>query len=255
MGLVKPFAFMGSSAAGELVNDGLVLYLDAGDTASYPGTGTTWTDLSSTGQNYTLNGSPTPTHVSGDQGYFTMDGSSQYFENPVSNAYITPASSSVEWTIETIAESNTLSGYRGLATVWHSGTNQVWWHGLSGATSGGVHWALRSDPAQGGSSQFYNSSAIYSLNTLTHMIWKVNYTAQTLNCWLNGTQVITDDALTIDSMDTAGSDSYLQIGKQNSGNYWSGKIAMVRIYNEYGFTTENAEQNYDYWKNTRGYAI
>lgn len=36
------------------VNNGLVLYLDAGRTASYPGTGTTWYDLSSSGNNATL---------------------------------------------------------------------------------------------------------------------------------------------------------------------------------------------------------
>jgi len=37
-----------------IVQDGLVLYLDAGNKASYPGTGTTWTDLSGNGNNATL---------------------------------------------------------------------------------------------------------------------------------------------------------------------------------------------------------
>ena len=34
--------------AGKVITDGLVLFLDAGNNRSYPGTGTTWTDLSST---------------------------------------------------------------------------------------------------------------------------------------------------------------------------------------------------------------
>ena len=38
----------------EIVSTGLQLHLDAGDTASYPGTGTTWTDLSGNGYNGTL---------------------------------------------------------------------------------------------------------------------------------------------------------------------------------------------------------
>ena len=39
-----------------IVFDGLKLYLDAGKTASYPGTGTTWTDISGNGYNATLAG-------------------------------------------------------------------------------------------------------------------------------------------------------------------------------------------------------
>jgi hypothetical protein len=37
-----------------VITNGLVLNLDAGNTASYPGTGTTWTDLSGNGNNGTL---------------------------------------------------------------------------------------------------------------------------------------------------------------------------------------------------------
>lgn len=41
-----------------VVRDGLVLHLDAANTKSYPGSGTTWTDLSRNGNNATLTGSP-----------------------------------------------------------------------------------------------------------------------------------------------------------------------------------------------------
>jgi hypothetical protein len=37
-----------------IVTDGLVLALDAGNPKSYPGSGTTWTDLSGNGNNGTL---------------------------------------------------------------------------------------------------------------------------------------------------------------------------------------------------------
>ena len=40
-------------------SNGALLYVDAGQAASYSGTGSTWTDLSSTANNVTLNGSPT----------------------------------------------------------------------------------------------------------------------------------------------------------------------------------------------------
>ena len=47
------------------VMDGMVLWLDAGDTDSYPGTGTTWTDLTNPANNGTLVGSITYTADAG----------------------------------------------------------------------------------------------------------------------------------------------------------------------------------------------
>ena len=59
-----------------IVTDGLVLCLDSANTKSYGGSGTTWTDVSGSGNNGTLyNG---PTHTSGADGYFTFDGSNDY---------------------------------------------------------------------------------------------------------------------------------------------------------------------------------
>ena len=39
----------------KVVTDGLVLYLDAANTKSYPGSGITWTDLSRSGNSSKLN--------------------------------------------------------------------------------------------------------------------------------------------------------------------------------------------------------
>lgn len=59
-----------------IVTDGLVLYLDAGKTNSYPGTGTTWTDLSGNSLNGTLvNG---PTYNSANLGSIVFDGSNDH---------------------------------------------------------------------------------------------------------------------------------------------------------------------------------
>ena len=64
MGLVKPFAYMGSGdEAGGLVSTGLNMYVDAGITDSYPGTGTTWTDLEGLNDQTLESGI---THTSGD---------------------------------------------------------------------------------------------------------------------------------------------------------------------------------------------
>lgn len=60
----------------KIVTDGLVLYLDAANTKSYPGSGTTWTDLSRTQANGTLTNGPTFTTGSG--GGIIYDGTNDY---------------------------------------------------------------------------------------------------------------------------------------------------------------------------------
>lgn len=60
-----------------IVTDGLVFYVDAGNEDSYPGSGTTWTDLIE-GVNGTLTNGPT--YNSGNGGYIDLDGSNDLVE-------------------------------------------------------------------------------------------------------------------------------------------------------------------------------
>jgi hypothetical protein len=75
-----------------IVTSNLVLYLDAGNLASYPGSGTTWTDLSGNGNTGTLvNG----VGYSGDNlGSLVFDGVNDYVSF-VSNSSLTPTSMSL----------------------------------------------------------------------------------------------------------------------------------------------------------------
>ena len=57
-------------ANGKIVTDGLVLCLNAADKNSYPGSGTTWTDISGNGNSGTLTNGPT----FNSSGYFSFDG-------------------------------------------------------------------------------------------------------------------------------------------------------------------------------------
>ena len=52
---------------------GLIFYLDAANTRSYPGSGTTWTDLSGNGNTGTLTNGPTYSSANGGQ--IVFDGS------------------------------------------------------------------------------------------------------------------------------------------------------------------------------------
>ena len=67
---------MGLSHSPSIVTDGLVLCLDAANRRSYPGSGTSWLDLSWNGNNSTLTNGPVYYHNKG--GYITFDGSNDY---------------------------------------------------------------------------------------------------------------------------------------------------------------------------------
>ena len=56
---------MGLAHSPKIVTNGLVLCLDAGNTKSYPGSGTAWTDLSGRGNNGTLTNGPTYSSTNG----------------------------------------------------------------------------------------------------------------------------------------------------------------------------------------------
>jgi hypothetical protein len=61
-----------ASETGEnIVTDGLIFRVDAGDSASYPGTGTTWTDVINGNNGTILNGTA---YNSAEGGYFDFDG-------------------------------------------------------------------------------------------------------------------------------------------------------------------------------------
>ena len=77
-GYIGRKATFGERISQSIVTDSLVLSLDAGNTASYPGTGTTWTNLGSAGSgaNATLMNNPTFSTSGG--GSIVFNGSSQY---------------------------------------------------------------------------------------------------------------------------------------------------------------------------------
>ena len=71
---------MGLSHSPKVISDGLVLYLDATNTRSYSGTGSSWYDLSVYGNNSTLVSSPT--FINNKNGQLVFNGSTQYATVP-----------------------------------------------------------------------------------------------------------------------------------------------------------------------------
>jgi len=132
---LNPYLFFRSSAGvtGDIVSSGLVLHVDAGNANSYSGSGTTWTDLSDSGNNGSLENGPT--YSSDDGGYFAFDGTDDFIQFPDDITSLTEATF--------------------IAWIKRDG-NQSSWHGIifsrgdGGGTSGlgfrsntneiGYHW-------------------------------------------------------------------------------------------------------------------
>lgn len=93
-------AIMALSHSPSIVTNGLVLCLDAANRRSYPGTGTTWTDLSGNGNNGTLTNGPTFSAANG--GSIVFDGSNDYILAARPNSIVTGGSITIalwaKWT-------------------------------------------------------------------------------------------------------------------------------------------------------------
>ena len=79
----------------DIITNGLVLYLDAANKKSYPGTGTTWTDLSGNGYNATLTNGPTFDSANG--GSIVFDGANDYAEIANNSGYACTSGSIEYW--------------------------------------------------------------------------------------------------------------------------------------------------------------
>jgi hypothetical protein len=101
-----------TNIANQLVTNGLVLALDAGNTQSYSGSGSTWYDLSGNGNHMTLVGSPSWSSSNG--GYFT-------FNNATTN-YASIANANCSANLKTMTSFSTISGFNvlGSSGAWHA---------------------------------------------------------------------------------------------------------------------------------------
>jgi hypothetical protein len=117
-----------------IVQDGLVLNLDAGVSSSYPGSGTTWTDLSGNGNNGTLvNG---VAYTSDNGGAMLFDGVDDGFTASMS---CNKQFYSVDWWMYPLSTLNynqiiafNVVNWGGF--VWHTGSQGQYWAGTDVAT-------------------------------------------------------------------------------------------------------------------------
>ena len=101
-------AGIGGAAAGGLVTEGLILNLDSTDTNSYSGSGTSWDDLTSEGNDFTLvNG---PTFSTDDGGTIVTDGANDYIKSDGNIDEVNAANSTFAYVKCTDLDSTLYSG-------------------------------------------------------------------------------------------------------------------------------------------------
>jgi hypothetical protein len=124
---------MGISGGPDMIQDGLILALNAADRNSYPGSGTTWNDLSGNNNTGTLTNSPTYNNL----GYFTFS-SNKHVTTSLSNIALSSATF-ISWVYST----QTQASYTGIIYS-RSGTEPA---GISLYSNNSIGYTWTNTPA------------------------------------------------------------------------------------------------------------
>jgi hypothetical protein len=237
---------MSGKSGPDIVENGLVLCLDAANKRSYPGTGTTWTDLSGNSNNGTLTNGPT--FSAGNQGSILFDGTNDYID--------TANSTGLNFTNTT----GTISLWFKTSTSFPS---QAFLIAKNMDSTGG--WGVLIDStgtpyfntklSGGGSDAFYRYATVSCTNGIWHNVVSVFTTSTTVTAnnvasmYIDGS--LSNGASSQISVYGGNTSSTVQIGRRSTGLYYSGNISSVQIYNRALSATE-VLQNYNATKSRFG---
>jgi hypothetical protein len=234
---------------GPIVTNGLVLCLDAGNRKSYPGSGTTWTDLSGRGNNGTLlNGVG---YNSGNGGSLVFDGVNDYVNLPLPSSINTSQNLSVE--IWVYADSSTAfdNQYRSIISIYSSSITYFnivkWRSGIGNGifidySNGGNRYCITTvNTIPSPNIAATVSNPLYDIvNVWNNIVVIINSNIMTL--YINGNNLA---SVTIGSGDRwSNSNSNVFIGSENNTLYHKGKIAFTKFYNR-ALTASEIQQNYN----------
>jgi uncharacterized repeat protein (TIGR02543 family) len=198
--------------ASGIIQNGLVLHVDAANPLSETGTGSTWYDLSGNGKNFTLAGSPT--YTTNSAGALNFDGSTQY-------AYNATTTTLANFTASVWAKSNIIppTGFYSPLSAYWNGTNlnySIYFNG-SGTLYGGFNT----------SNTWYQTSASFAPTPGVWYQYTVSYDGAAVRLYVNGVQ-LSSFATTA----TAATGGGVYIGSNwGQGGKWNGSIGNVQVYN------------------------
>lgn len=230
----------------QIVRNGLVLALDAADRNSYPGSGTTWTDLSGNGYNGTLTNSPTFSNSNG--GSIIFDGTNDYTSTSLDLSWNNTNSVSISMWIKT----GNLSQSKGFL-----GTGNFEWQFRQGQYAGAnsdlvfVYWDNSGGHTNG---SIPSMSGFFDDTNWKHLTMTWNNSNSTILFYKNGTQIFSQ-VYGNPSVNRVSSE-LMQIGGNvyswdGVGAYWNGSFSNIQTYNRTLSATE-VLQNYNATKTRFG---
>lgn len=236
---------------GNLVEDGLILYLDAANQRSYPGSGTTWFDLTNNNNHFTLFNAPTYAN-----GSFNFNGSTQYAEcvnatcgNFGSSSFTIEYIGLFYWNTS-VASYSTIISKRSTMFAPASQSLPGWMERI-----GANRFWVQDDNPGAGTNNFTNVIEFDSPQTgsLIHVAYTVekNGTATTGSRYWNGVLASSPGINNPDRKTFIGNNlvdnnnNMLLMRAVNGGNTSvSGSMSIVRLYNK-RLTTSEVQQNYN----------
>jgi hypothetical protein len=208
-----------------IISNGLQLYLDASNAASYSGSGTTWYDMTANHNDVAMQNSGDITYTSSGGGYFSTGATGYFNKTSATN-------------VPTGSTPYTVSAWVQFPTGWPGGSNN---HTIAQIGSAPTYYNLNSFVA---TSDGYLGVGWFLLNTdppnLISNSWTpsspgtawMNVVSQwngsTRNIWYNGVLQATDSIGTYLANNT---DILIGLDFPGFGNYLVGNIGQVLIYN------------------------
>lgn len=221
---------------------GAVLYLDPHNSSSYPGSGTTFTDLSGNGLNGTMS------NVSYTSPAFNFNGTSSSISIS-DNSLLEPGSGN--FTVEAWFNQTTITGINShiILAKTDGGLASDWGYGFRTMTNGQTYMEV----GNGTSSTIQSPVFTASANTWYQVVGVFSMSpSKTLSLYKNGVSQGTPTSHTLTGVKNTSNPLYL--GSFNNGQYqqWlTGKLGVVRYYDR-ALSGAEILQNYNATKGLYG---
>jgi hypothetical protein len=225
-----------SRFANSIVQQGIILNLDAGNPFSYAGAGTTWFDVSGNSYNGTLIGSPS--YTSNNNGGIIFDSNAKYGTLPTSGLAFGTGQFAIEvWVYSTAAVTNNViyasqsSNVAGFVALFYPS---------------GLGFSLTDFNSVGVRTTTTHQTAV-SQNTWYHVVGIRNASNQYI-VYVNGVASTTNATATT-SLTTAA--PQIASNPATTGERFTGTIASLRLYNR-SLSADEVLQNYNATKGRFG---
>jgi hypothetical protein len=208
------------------------MYLDADNASSYPGSGTTWYDISGNGADIALVNSPT--YTSGAPAYFTFNGTSQYGTGSKTGVLNNSQYTKSLWMYLNAYGDNNFSSSAPGGHFMYMGP---------GGTSHKIYCGHTNWPVY----TVFPSTSTFNLNTWYYIACTFD-TTNGMEFYVNG---ILDATYTADKSPFVG-DGSTNIATFGGGNLLNGRMSKAFFYNA-RLTSTEILQNYNSTKAEYGY--